>query len=140
MTDLVQAQKDIKQKIDTFFKLKNKISADEKELKEMKKDIMTFMENSATQRLEGDTCKITLIQKATPSVPKDATNKTKLFALIKKEKGEDVLNEMLTINSRSFGSFYNAEEAASFEDGEFDFKIDGVEEPHNVSSLMVRKK
>lgn len=137
---LVQAQKEIKLKVDAFFKLKNLISDQEKQLKEMKKHLIDFMEKSDTQRLEGDNCKISLVIKATPAMPKDVNSKQALFNWIKTNKGQDVLDAMLTFNSRSFGSFYNAEETAAIEGGDFEFKIDGVEEPHNVSSLMVRKK
>jgi len=137
---LVQAQKEIKQKVDAFFKLKNLISEQEKDLKAMKKDLIEFMENSDTQRLEGDTCKVSLVIKATPSMPKEPHEKKKLFSWVANNKGQDVLDAMLTFNSRSFGSFYNAEETAAINAGDFEFKIDGVEEPHNVTSLMVRKK
>ena len=138
--NLVAAQKEIKNKIDVFFKLKNHISEQEKQLKEMKKELITFMESTDTQRIEGDTCKISLVIKATPSMPKDVVSKKKLFNWIAENKGPEVLDEMLTFNSRSFGSFYNAEETAAIEDGNLEFSIDGVEEPHNVSSIMVRKK
>ena len=138
--NLVAAQKEIKEKIDAYFTLKNQISDSEKVLKEMKKDLITFMEATDTPRLEGDNCKISLVVKATPSVPKDVESKKKLFNWIAENKGQEVLDEMLTFNSRSFGSFYNAEETAAIEDGNLDFAIDGVEEPHNVTSITVRKK
>jgi len=137
---LIEAQKEIKAKVDAYFKLKNEISDQEKILKEAKKDIIEFMEKTDTPRLEGDTCKISLVIKATPSMPKDVVSKQKLFDWIAKNKGPEVLNDMLTFNSRSFGSFYNAEEKAAIEDGNLDFAIDGVEEPHNVTSIAVRKK
>jgi len=83
----------------------------------------------------------TIFQKTERSVkvPKTVEEKLELFAWIKDNKGEDVLNRYLTINSRSLNSFYKEELEIAKEEGNVNFKIAGIEEPQVYYKLGMRK-
>jgi len=135
-----QALKKIVAKLDELYTAKKEADAAEKKFKELKKEVLEFLDATDMDKLEGNNCKVTRVLKSTPKVPKDHEGKNKLFDFIKENYGEEGLLGLQTINPRSFGTFYNAEEQKELTKGNIDFNMPGVEEPYAVSSLQIRKK
>ena len=72
-------------------------------------------------------------------VPKTPEEKAKLFAWISKNKGQDVLDNMVSIHSASINSFYKAELEVAKEEGNVDFAIPGIKMPEVYYTLGMRK-
>jgi hypothetical protein len=72
-------------------------------------------------------------------VPKDPSQKSALFDWIKNNKGEEVLQNMLSINSMTLNSFYQAELEVAKEAGNINWRMDGVSEPEVYFQLAMRK-
>lgn len=71
-------------------------------------------------------------------MPKDQTERERLFAYIN-EKGTDVYNNLITINSQTFNAWCKAETDAAKEAGVFPFEIPGVEDPVSYEQLRFRR-
>lgn len=138
-TTPAEALKDIKEKVDKLWQLKQASDKAEKAFKEAKNELATILEESEVDKMQGDLCNVSLALKTSCSVPKDHNKKKELFTYIKDNHGEDVLREMLTINARSFSSWHDAEVASKVQAGELDFKLEMLE-PYTYYSLGIRKR
>lgn len=135
-------------KVQELKALINKYHQKDKELKdltgevsELKATITGLMEANEIDSFEGDECKVSLVMKNSVSVPKDMGSKRKLFSYIKEKHGEEVLDNMLTINARTFSSFYNTEETNALEiDGVLEFTMPGIDSTYQYASISKRKK
>ena len=72
-------------------------------------------------------------------IPKDPESKERLFGWIKDHKGEDVLRNMISINSQTLNSFYKAELEVAKEKGDVDWVLPGIETPEVYYTLNMRK-
>ena len=71
--------------------------------------------------------------------PKTVEDKRKLFEYISGEKGEDVLSDMLTVNSMTLNSFWKAELEIAKSAGNVDWELPGVGEPTQYTKLGMRR-
>lgn len=72
-------------------------------------------------------------------IPKDPAAKDKLFGWIREHKGDDVLKNMVSINSQTLNSFYKAELEVAKEKGDIDWALPGIEAPEVYYTLNMRK-
>lgn len=78
-----------------------------------------------------------IVHKNVITVPKGLDNKRKMFAWISQTYGDDVLDDMRSINSQKLTSFYN-EEAKKEVDNPM-FEIPGIDAPTIKESTSFRK-
>lgn len=136
--NLAAAQKEITALVDATYSAKQAVSAAEEKFKGLKKELLTLMEASGVDKIIGKECSATVSIKSSVSVPKDVTKKKELFEYIRANHGGEVLGNMLTINARSFSSWYNAEVQSKVDAGEIDFKLPMLE-PYEMTSIGLRK-
>ena len=101
--------KEIKEKADRVYALQEIARQAEQELKEAKAELLEIMVEAEVDKLTADTCHVSATKKTSASVPKDVLAKLKLFKYVADNYGDGVLNQMLTINPRSFSSWYDQE-------------------------------
>ena len=122
---------------DNMHTAKKLASKSEKEYKDLKKEVIEYLINHELDSFSAGTCKVSLVNNENVAVPKELADKKLLFDFIKKEFGSDALMNKITINSRSFNSFYKECAADS---GELDFSMPGVGKPYDTWTIQVRKK
>jgi hypothetical protein len=71
--------------------------------------------------------------------PKTIAEKRALNAWIAANKGEDVLESMQSIASATLNSFWKKEFEQAVEDGNMNFKMDGIEPPTEYKKIGMRK-
>ena len=129
--------KEFKELCDNMHTAKKLASKVEKEYKELKQSVIDYLINHELDSFDAGTCKVSLVNNENVAMPKDNSDKKLLFDFIKKEFGPDALMNKITINSRSFNSFYKECAADS---GELDFSMPGVGKPYDTWTIQVRKK
>lgn len=139
MDNASETLRKIKELTDHVYELKLIQDKAEKTYKAEKAKLCEIMESAEVDKMQGDTCTASLSLKSSVSVPKEHASKKELFDYIKKTYSEDVLFDMLTINARTFGSWYTAEINKKALEGEFDFKLDMLN-PHEYYSIGLRKR
>ncbi len=82
---------------------------------------------------------ISRVKKFSVRVPKDRESKKALFKYIHDTRGEDVLENMLSINSATLNSFYKEERKEAIDRGDIDWCIPGIDEPEVYWQLGMRK-
>lgn len=134
------ALKEIKEKVDKLYELKLDVDRAEKKHKEAKSELAKILEDSGVEKVQGDLCTVNLALKSSCSVPKDASQKKELFDYISKNHGETVLQDMLTINARSFSSWHDKEIERLIEStGDVEAKLPMLD-PYTYYSLGMRKR
>jgi hypothetical protein len=131
--------KEIKELTDHVYDLQQKAKLAETEFKAAKAKLCEIMENAEVEKMQGETCTASCGLKSSVSVPKDHADKKRLFDYITNNHSKEVLFDMLTINARTFSSWYTAEEKIAIENGNFEFSIDGIK-PHEYYSVGLRKR
>jgi len=131
--------KEIKEAANYVYKLKLEASEAEDKFKNAKAELLQIMLDAEVDKLTADTCTVSATKKMNVSVPKDEANKARLFRYIAENYGPESLNSMLTINARSFSSWYDAEIEKHTSKGDYDFKLDMLE-PYERDSLGIRKR
>lgn len=132
--------KQIKEKVNNLYELKQKADAADKAYKDAKNELSDIMEKAEVDKMQGDLCTVNLQLKTSCSVPKDLNKKKELFQYIKNNHGEEVLRTMLTINARTFSSWHDKEVEQKIEEtGNIDFKLPMVD-PYSYYSLGMRKR
>jgi len=131
--------KEIKEKCDKVYALSLASKEAEKKFKEAKNELCKIMEDAKLDKMQGDTCNISCKLKTSSTVPKDQLSKDQLFNYIVEEYGRNVLDTMLTINPKSFNSWYDAEIAKHVKLGNPDFKLKMIK-PFEYYSLSVAKR
>lgn len=137
--DMVEAQKKIQGLVNSMYKAKLESDVAEAKFKKLKGEVSALMESTGTEKITGDECNVSGSIKSNVSVPKDEADKLALFEYIKGTYSEEVLTSMLTINARSFTSWYTAEVEKYAKQGNANFKLEMVK-PHETYSLSIRKK
>lgn len=139
-TTPAEVLKEIKEKVDKLYELKVKSDEAEKLYKDAKNELTDILEKAGVDKVQGDTCTVSLQLKTSCSVPKDLAKKKELFQYIKDNHGEEVLRTMLTINARTFSSWHDKEIESKIEEtGDVEFKL-GMVEPYSYFSLGMRKR
>lgn len=106
----------------------------------LKQEVLKNLETLELEKLNVPGCGTVYRQKQfSVKVPKEPEAKAALFDWIKTNKGEDVLQNMLSINSMTLNSFYKSELEIAKEEGNIDFKIAGISEPEVYFQLAMRK-
>lgn len=133
------AIKRVRELINATYKAKAEVDEAEAKFKGLKAELTQVMADAGIEKFEGDDCTATCKLKSNVTVPKDLGAKMQLFDYIKEKHGEDVLKEMLTINARSFTSWYTKEVEAEIQKGNIDFKLEMLK-PYEMHSVGFRKK
>ncbi len=131
--------KEIKQLVNETYAAKLAVKEAEDKYKKLNGRLTELMESSEVDSFEGDNCKAFCKPKSSISLPKDMGAKQKVFDYIETKYGKEVLKEMITINARSFNSWYNSEAEAALAEGNIDFNIADIK-PYEYFSLSFRKK
>ena len=120
--------------------LKTQLAKASKEFEKMKTDAIKAMEAMELDKQHVPGCGTIYRQKSfSVRVPKDPVLKEDLFHWIRSEKGEDVLRNMVSINSQTLNSFYKSELEAAKEKGDVDFAIPGIGTPEVYFKLGMRR-
>lgn len=136
---VIEAQKKIQALVNDMYAAKLESDEAEKKFKALKSEVSSLMESTGTDKISAEKCNVTGNIKSNVSVPKDEKAKAELFEYIKDNYGVGVLQSMLTINARSFTSWYTAEIDKHVKEGNHDFKLEMLS-PYEVFSLGIRKK
>jgi predicted nuclease with TOPRIM domain len=98
--------------------------------------LITYMEEFDKTSYKSKHGLIVRAEKMSVKVPKDPSAKEAFFNYLA-EKG--IKDDILTVNSKTLNSFYNAEMEAARERGETDFSMPGVDPPSVYTVLQMRK-
>lgn len=131
--------KEIKELVDEVYRLKEVVAQAEKEFKDAKNRLTDIMQTAEVDKMSGNECTASLQLKESVTVPKEDTFKKQLFDYIKLEHGSDVLFSMLTINPRTFSSWYTKEVEQKALEGDLEFKLDMLS-PYEYYSVGLRKR
>lgn len=131
--------KEIKEKVDNLYNLKLISDKAEKEYKNAKNELASILEDAEVDKVQGDTATVSLALKTSVTVPKDEFEKQELFDYINSKYGAGVLHTMLTINARSFSSWFNKEVEAKVNEGDLEPNIANIK-PYEYYSLSMRKR
>jgi hypothetical protein len=138
-TSQVEALKKIKELVNLTYEAGLKAAEAEAYYNNLKQSLTEVMQASEVDSFEAETCKAFCKPKSSVSLPKDLGSKARVFDYIKNKYGADTLEEMLTINPKTFNSWYNAEAEAALSEGNLDFKLAGIT-PYEYFSVSFRKK
>ena len=131
--------REIKERADRVYHLKLAATKAEQDFKDAKAQLLDIMVEAGVDKFAAEACNITAKKKTSVTVPKDAGKKRELFDYIAKWQGGDVLQEMLTINPRSFSAWHDAEVEKHNKNGDLDFKLEMLE-PYTYDSLGITKR
>lgn len=98
-----------------------------------------FEENDMTSFRVDGVALITVSEKYTVQTPKKNEDKKAFFDWVARNKGEEVRDSMMTVNSMTLNSFYKAELESLEGDDKLMFQIDGIQPPSMVKKISVRK-
>lgn len=118
------------------------LAEQEKELQSARRDL----ENKIMSKLKevGNTTYVSKFGRASIKtslsykIPKDIEAKKKLFEYIK-NKGDDVYNSLLSVNSQTLNAWAKAENQHAADNGIFPFEIPGLDEPISYETISFRK-
>lgn len=128
---------ELKKQMDEYERLKKEVS---KELENKKKSILARMKAVGLQKIPmPEIGTVSVTEAWSVKMPKESQPKEQLFRWIAAKKGEDVLHGMLSIKSATLNSFYKDELGLAIEEGNVDFRIDGLDEPSTYSKLNLTK-
>jgi hypothetical protein len=137
--DNVEALKRIKLLVNETYQASLELKKSEDKYNKLKSELSKLMESAEIDTIDGDNCKAYCAPKSSVSLPKSISQKKQVFDYISKKYGEEVLAEMLTINPRSFNSWFNEEANAALSEGELDFNLADIK-PFTYFSVSFRKK
>lgn len=129
----------VKDLVDRTYLAKLAVDEAEKKLSELKQELTELMSTAEIDKFIGDHATATCTLKTNVTLPKEVTGKRNVFKYITDTYGNEVLEEMLTINPKSFASWYDAEVKKHVVEGNLDFKIEGVK-PYEYYSVGFRKR
>ncbi len=82
---------------------------------------------------------ISISHRMSVPTPKTVEDKKAFFKWVADNKGEEVRDAMMTVNSQTLNSFWKAEYESLSDDDKLMFQIDGLEMPSISKVLSVRK-
>lgn len=120
--------------------IKDRLAEESKKLEGLKKDAIKVMEAGEIEKFNVPGFgTVSRQKKFSVRVPKDLASKLQLFDYIKTQKGEDVLQSMVSVNSATLNSFYKEERDEAVKRGDIDWTIPGLSEPDIYFQLGMRK-
>lgn len=139
--------KEFTDQVKRFWEFKLAIAEEESVLKEkkgklenMKRDLLKGLEAAELQNYKvPGFCTINKVKEFSVSTPKELEEKIALYEYIQAKKGQDVLENMRSINSRTLNSFYKEEFDVAVEEGNYDWNLPGVKKPELKFRLGARK-
>lgn len=106
------------------------------QLEKMKAKVLAYMEESGLEKQHvpgfGSLSMQNMFSVKVPA----GDRKAEFFEFLK-EKG--IFEDLATVHSATLNSWYSQEMAAAIEDGNYDFKVPGIEEPKIVKRLGMRR-
>lgn len=131
--------KRVKDLVNATYQAKLAVDAAEDLHSKLKQELTELMSTAEIDKFIGDEATATCKLKSNVTVPKDIVGKRNVFNYIKETYGQEVLEEMLTINPASFSSWFNNEVEKNVAEGNLDFQIEGVK-PYEYFSVGFRKR
>lgn len=120
--------------------MKETLKEEVSKLERLKGNIVKALEAAEIDKLQvKGVCTVYRQRKFSVRVPKDEQAKADLFDYIRSKKGEDVLFNMQSINSRTLNSFYEVERELAVTAGDINWSMPGVDEPEVYFQLGARK-
>lgn len=122
-------------------RLKAEKTEQEKILRTKKFEVLKLMQELGLdkQQVPGfGSCSITA--KTSYKTPKTPEEKKALFAWIAETKGQDVLDNLLAINSQTLNSFAKVEFENAMSEENFEFSIPGLDEPTISEDIRFTKE
>ena len=129
---------ELRQLVDKYHAGKEAAAKWKKEASNLKAQLISFMEKENVDSFDGTDVKASLTHLSSATCPKGEDKKL-TFDWIREHHGAEYLDSVLTINARTFASFFTECETAATEKGELDFKIPGVD-PYPRTNVSLRKK
>jgi hypothetical protein len=129
----------VKDLVNRCYQAKLAVDRAEELYSKLKTELTELMSTAEIDKFIGDEATASCKLKTNVTVPKDIVGKRSVFKYIRDTYGEEVLEEMLTINPASFASWYNQELEAKVASGDLDFKIEGVK-PYEYFTVGFTKR
>lgn len=82
---------------------------------------------------------VSITHRMSVPTPKTVEDKKAFFQWVADNKGEEVRDAMMTVNSQTLNSFWKAEYESLDDDAKLMFQIDGLEMPSVSKVLSIRK-
>jgi len=106
----------------------------------LKVEIIEALESNEMSSFKVDKiANVSISHSLSVKVPKDIESKKLFFEWLARNKGEEVRDAMMTVNSQTLNSFYKAEYESLDDDAKLMFQIDGLEMPSVSKVLSIRK-
>jgi len=137
LDNAVRKVKEIRDEKDALKKQQDAIS-DTLEIAEGELLDLLTRANKKSYKLDG-VATISLKEKLSVQTPKTPEEKRAFFNWVKETHGEQEADSLMTVNSQTLNSFYNAEMELAATRGEADFSIPGILAPVSRTILSVRK-
>lgn len=132
------------EKIEAMFALKQLLKEKEalleKEksvLADMTEEIKKTLEAGGLENFSSKSCTVSVQQKTSVKVPKSPEQREAFFGYLK-ERG--VFEDLITVNSQTLNSWYNAEKEEFDKTNPEVFAIPGLDDVNDYTTLSVRKK
>ena len=137
LQEKIKALKEVRARYD---EKKEQLAVEKEILDSLEADIIqAFEENDLTSfKLDG-VANVSITHRLTVPTPKTVDEKRAFFAWVAANKGEEVRDAMMTVNSMTLNSFYKEEYNNLSDDDKLLFQIDGIGAPSMMKSLSVRK-
>ena len=137
LQEKIKAIKEVRTRYD---EKKKQVEMEKEILDALEADILqAFEENDITSfKLDG-VANVSISHRLTVPVPKSIDDKKAFFAWVAANKGEDVRDAMMSVNSTTLNSFYKEELNSLSDDEKLVFQMDGIGLPSLQKTLSVRK-
>ena len=140
MEDFIVAVKELWRQKEVVDDIKDKLGSESKKFEAMKSNAVKALEAMEIDKQHVPGCGTIFKQKSfSVKTPKDPESKRALFGWIAENKGQDVLDNLLSINSMTHNSLYKSELEVAKEEGNVDFALPGIETPEVYYKLGMRK-
>lgn len=136
---------DIEKLSEETYELKLKVDKEKAALSELtkvfdqkKNELRKILEAHDKTNYSSKQGKISIVSKKSYKVPK-GDQKAEFFEWIKETKGEQVLQDLVTINSQTLNSWMKVEEENALERGDLSFEAPGLGEPSTYEQIRLGK-
>jgi hypothetical protein len=133
--DLIKSAWDVRKQKAELEVEKKKLNA---KLAEIEGEIEGILEENDLKSYKSPMGTVGTTTRFSVKLPASPDDKQALYEWIQNEKGKDVLEGFLTINSQTLNKFYNEEVALAAERGEVLFNIPGLQPPTGVTRISYR--
>lgn len=124
----------VREKLDEIKKLEKQASEEESHLE---KTILNHLKENGLPNFKGEFGSVSVVARKTITQPADMEQKMQFFEYLRKQ---NVLWEMVSVNSRTLSSWATKEIEAKEKEGILGWAPPGLKPPSEILTLSVRKK